>query len=270
MIVEGTSRPGDRPDEARTEPPVRFSLAEIRKDMTDIFGDPGPAAAAATPRTMEVPVKGSTIPSAPVARRRTGVGPLLAAATAGLLTGMAAIGGFLLSDPRGRPIPASTPATGVAENPFERAVERHVVPPKAKVTVAPAPPATKVADRAEPPRQPAKSETTARSETRKPRPAADQPGDATASTAACAGDRLERAWCMRPDILEADRRLRHAYAEAIRQGVERRFLVEHQRRWARLRNLASRDPRGVLEGYGELARDLDRLSIHGRAANRVP
>lgn len=266
MIVESTSRPDERPDDERPVPTVHLSLADIRKDMTDIFGDPGPATTAA-PWTRAVPVEGSSIPSAPAPRRRTGAGPLLAAAAGGLLLGMASIGGFHLAE-RSRPVPAPAPATGVAETPFERATERRDLPPKATVVAVPAA-ATETSARPEMPRQQDRPDKRAEDDAPTRRVVADRPKETTASTSACEGDRLERAWCMRPDILEADRHLRLAYAEAIRQGVERRFLVEHQRRWARLRNLASRDPQGVLEGYGELARDLERLSIHGRAANRI-
>lgn len=267
MSVESTSRPGERPDEARAVPPVRLSLADIRNDMTDIFGDPGPVATIATPRTRAVPVEGSTVPSAPPLRRRAGAGPLLAAATGGLLLGMASIGGFYLVD-RSRPVPAPAPATGVAETPFEQGAARGDPLRKAKAKAGPAAAPETVA-RPDTPRQESGPDKRAAGNTATRPVAEDRPDDATASPRACEGDRLERAWCMRPDILEADRHLRLAYAEAIRQGVERRFLVEHQRRWARLRNLAARDPQGVLEGYGELARDLERLSVHGRVANRV-
>ncbi|KQX18094.1 MULTISPECIES: hypothetical protein [unclassified Sphingomonas] len=267
MIVEST-RPDERPDEVPAVAPIRLSLADIRKDMTDIFGDPGPAATPVAPRTRAMPVEGSTIPSAPRARGRRGAGQLLAAATAGLLLGMAAIGGIHLVDSRSHSVPAAAPAIGVAETPFERGAERRDVPRRARVAVVPAATA-ETAVHPEALRPPSASVKRATGETATPRVAANRPGEATASPGACEGDRLERAWCMRPDILDADRHLRLTYAEAIDQGVERRFLVEHQRRWARLRNLASRDPQGVLEGYRELASDLKRLSIHGRAANRV-
>jgi uncharacterized protein YecT (DUF1311 family) len=241
---------------------------DVHRDMVGIFGDPGPASQAPTPRTIEIPVTGMTTPIARRARR-SGKGPLLAA-VAGLLIGMAGAGGFYLGRMDDRPTlrPASAPATGVISNPFEDAAETDSGPNAttgATVTQAPT-----LATRRSEIEKPVEAKN-ATEVTKPPQKTAaeDKPADKAVAAPECEGDQLERAWCMRHDILEADRRLRRAYAEAIQQGVERRFLVEHQRRWSRLRNLASRDPNGVLEGYGELAGDLERLSIHGRAADRI-
>lgn len=271
MIVESPS-PAElaRPDAGR-DPPPRLLFADVRRDMSDIFGDPGAAVRAATPRTREIAVAGATaLPAGPI-RRRTRKVPLLATALAGLLIGMAAMGGFHLTELRERiaPLATTAPATGVAENPFEAPVATPAAPstavvPRSLVT------APKPVEATQPAKKPTPEEAAEATEA-KPAPTepATQSDEAPQAAAACEGDRLERAWCMRHDILEADRRLRGAYAEAIRQGVERKFLVTHQRRWTRLRNLAAQDPNGVLEGYAELAGDLERLSIHGRAADRI-
>ncbi|WP_016746536.1 alpha-ketoglutarate decarboxylase [Rhizorhabdus wittichii] len=258
MIVDSAPPP----DPVR-QPPSRLLLADVRNDMAAIFGT-AEAADAAPPRTIEIAVKGSATPLPATGRRRVAAGPLLAAATAGLLIGVAGVGGLRFADLRDRAPLA--PATGVAANPFERPIPATPAPQLVKPTVTTTPSPSSSDDR--------KVAREERSTDAPPRPAAEKK-DGKAEKAAsapggCEGDRLERAWCMRPDILAADRRLRRAYAEAIHQGVERRFLVEHQRHWTRLRNRAARDPQGVLEGYAELAGDLERLSIHGRAANRIP
>jgi len=59
-------------------------------------------------------------------------------------------------------------------------------------------------------------------------------------------------------VQAADRRLRAAYSAAIRAGAPRTILVADRDRWAALRRRAGRDPAGLVAGYGELARDLDR------------
>jgi hypothetical protein len=64
-------------------------------------------------------------------------------------------------------------------------------------------------------------------------------------------------------VQAADRRLRAAYAAAIRAGAPRTILVADRDRWATLRRRAGRDPAGLVAGYGELARDLDRAAARG-------
>lgn len=68
---------------------------------------------------------------------------------------------------------------------------------------------------------------------------------------------LDLARCMRPQILDADRRLRTAYHEAVRSGVDRRVLGAYRREWKKLRRRANSDPRGVEVGYRQMARELD-------------
>lgn len=64
------------------------------------------------------------------------------------------------------------------------------------------------------------------------------------------------AWCMRPQLLEADRHLRSAYYYAARAGVDRRVLVAYRREWSRLRSRANSNPRLVTVGYRQMARQL--------------
>jgi uncharacterized protein len=62
---------------------------------------------------------------------------------------------------------------------------------------------------------------------------------------------------MRPQLLDADRRLRDAYYDAIRAGVNRRLLVIYQRQWSSLRSHANSDPRRVTARYRQMAEQLD-------------
>lgn len=261
MIAEKPPGHGMRP-----EPASRIWLADVRADMDAIFGSaPDPTDQVAWRTTIVRPLDANhPFLRAPSRRSRTMAS--VACTVAGLLIGLSAAGGLHLGDSSGgsalRPI--VPPMAGVASNPFE--AEPATTPVKAKQALATAsgPP------RSNAPMKGGEQAMLAKASTL-PAPLIEHPREARPVRLAsnCEGDRLERARCLRPDILDADRRLRRAYAEAIRQGVERPFLVEHQRRWARLRKQAIRDPDDVLEGYGELAGALERLSIHGRAANRV-
>ncbi|HEV2531237.1 hypothetical protein [Phenylobacterium sp.] len=65
-------------------------------------------------------------------------------------------------------------------------------------------------------------------------------------------------------VQAADRRLRAAYAAAIRAGAPRAILVDDRDRWASLRRRGARDPAGLVAGYGALTRDLDRAAARSR------
>lgn len=82
-------------------------------------------------------------------------------------------------------------------------------------------------------------------------------------------------------VVAADRRLRAAYAAAIRAGAPRALLVEDRDRWASLRRGAAHDPARLVAGYDAIARDLDhaaarsharpmRTAAHGRFRPRFP
>jgi hypothetical protein len=62
------------------------------------------------------------------------------------------------------------------------------------------------------------------------------------------------------DLIAADRRLRVAYAHAVRAGVPRHVLVSYRNRWADLRNDANWRPAQVVAGYGEMSADLERMA----------
>ena len=74
--------------------------------------------------------------------------------------------------------------------------------------------------------------------------------------------------CGRADVMAADRRLRSAYAAAVRAGVARPVLASYRTRWARLRPRAPTDPARVVVGYRGMASDLERLAR--RPAARWP
>lgn len=87
-------------------------------------------------------------------------------------------------------------------------------------------------------------------------PAATRPKPAVTRAAhSCAAGR-----CTRAEVMAADRRLRAAYARAIRAGVPRRVLVNYRDRWARLRWTSSDEPHRLVDGYRLLASGLARAA----------
>lgn len=66
------------------------------------------------------------------------------------------------------------------------------------------------------------------------------------------------------DVTAADRRLRGAYAAAIRAGVARPALVSYRDRWDAMRRLRAHEPRRLAAGYGALAAELDRAAARAR------
>jgi uncharacterized protein YecT (DUF1311 family) len=101
-------------------------------------------------------------------------------------------------------------------------------------------------------------------------PARSKPKVVKARSAPAAGrcDRLSgdaRARCAYPEVMAADRRLRRAYAQATRAGVERARLVSYRNRWASLRHRADDQPTRVIAAYGDMAQDLSRLAREARS-----
>jgi hypothetical protein len=72
---------------------------------------------------------------------------------------------------------------------------------------------------------------------------------------ACPASATE-AWCRRAEVAAADDRLRNAYDEAARAGIDRDVLVAVRNDWARLRRRANRDPAALIRGYRELTGQL--------------
>ena len=100
------------------------------------------------------------------------------------------------------------------------------------------------------------------------RPAASQRRHAAgaAHRTNCPGGR-----CHAPSVMEADARLRHAYAEARRAGVSSTVLADYRDRWEELRHRAPREPRLVAARYDAMAGDLNRMAArHEVEQERTP
>jgi hypothetical protein len=67
----------------------------------------------------------------------------------------------------------------------------------------------------------------------------------------------------------ADRRLRHAYRNAVRAGVPRPALVSYRNRWAELRRGAGRNPARTAQDYRKLEMALSRAA-RPKAAHLLP
>ena len=271
MIVE-SAPPTGTPDVAAAGVSQRVLLADVRKDMTAIFGESDAFSPALPNHALPFRKAGRQQPPA-LSRRRSAAGPIACAALGGLVLGMAAIGVSGLTNRTIAPPQITRAATTVAASPFEAgAVARPAASTPTQRSSTPSPPIVSVKR----PTAAAKPSAAVNTKTENVPP---EPVDRSAEVQAtadsapdvpqCEGDRLERHWCMRHDILEADRNLRRAYANAIREGVERRYLVAHQRRWTQLRDRATRDPDTVLAGYRELTDDLERLAVNGRRRDRL-
>jgi len=63
-------------------------------------------------------------------------------------------------------------------------------------------------------------------------------------------------WCLRGAVVEADDRLRDAYDNAVRAGVDRKTLVGIRSDWKRLRGRANREPQALIRGYALLTQEL--------------
>jgi len=63
--------------------------------------------------------------------------------------------------------------------------------------------------------------------------------------------------CGHADVMAADRRLRRAYAAAVRAGVSNAVLDDYRDRWSSLRRRAPEEPRRVTVGYRRLATELE-------------
>lgn len=98
------------------------------------------------------------------------------------------------------------------------------------------------------------------------RPAAQRRHAVMARRARCHG-----ASCRAPSVMQADARLRHAYAEARRAGVSSTVLADYRDRWDSLRRRAPREPSLVAARYGAMADDLDRMAArHAVERERAP
>jgi hypothetical protein len=99
----------------------------------------------------------------------------------------------------------------------------------------------------------------------KPAPATPKPRVRKASTHHRTTHRRHDA--RTPSLMQADARLRDAYASARRAGVSSNVLTDYHDQWSSLRHRARREPRLVAARYDEMARELDAMAErHDRAA----
>jgi hypothetical protein len=218
-----------QPSQGRLATPVARSVAE---DLEAILSAAGPRAPVR--RRISFPSRGAPAGAARSRDRHVGrLGALAAVAFLGVAAGALAtrLPGFA---PARAPEPAAPAAqqlqlTVAAPAPAPAAVAAE------PVAVAPTP------VRAERPVRP-----------RSPRPQRA----ALHSETLCGADRH----CSHREVLAADRRLRRAYAAAVRSGVARPVLVDYRDRWSSLRRRAPAEPARVVSGYRRMARDLERLA----------
>jgi hypothetical protein len=88
-----------------------------------------------------------------------------------------------------------------------------------------------------------------------------------------AAPRAKAAHAGHVSVRSADRRLRAAYAQAIRAGVPRALLAEDRDRWASARRRFAHDPARLIAAYESLTRDLDRAAAgppRGREGRHAP
>ncbi|RAK55743.1 hypothetical protein [Phenylobacterium soli] len=90
------------------------------------------------------------------------------------------------------------------------------------------------------------------------------PPAASPRRAAVKRTRAKGTCCSYAEVKAADRRLRQAYAEAIRAGAPRTTIVSARERWETTRRRAAHDPARLVAGYRSIAADLQRASVHRR------
>jgi hypothetical protein len=227
------------PPDARAAEGRAQRTRAVSADLEAIFGRPV--------ATAEPPAPAARVAFAPqTAARRRLPAASLAALGAAALVGVAA--GALLTPPPKHP--AAAPA---ASHPAALPVE---IAPAPKV-VATVPHAADAA-LAQPRLKPAAEA---------PRPAA-RPAPAPRRHVARA--RAGRHGDAYAELKAADRRLRGAYAAAIRAGAPRSVIVDKRDRWDRLRRREAEHPARLAAAYRDLAHDLDRAaaSAHRRPAHR--
>jgi hypothetical protein len=84
----------------------------------------------------------------------------------------------------------------------------------------------------------------------------------TAPLGRCGGD------CGHEDVMEADARLRRAYAAAVDAGAPRSVITGYRKEWANLRHRAPDHPRLVVWRYSAMASDLERYSSRSQGYRR--
>ena len=225
---------------AETLPPGRDGVAmPLARSVADDLEAILPPAQSAPPARSRLRLGAGGSPSPRAPERRAGrLGALLAVALLGV-----SAGALLAHLPARSPPPPRPPLALPQPEAFAPALAL-------RPAIAAAPPPARVAPVQAPPAR---------------RPAVQAPASrAHAAPQVCGAHRR----CGRVDVMAADRRLRSAYAAAVRAGVARPVLASYRTRWARLRPRAPTDPARVVVGYRGMASDLERLAR--RPAARWP
>lgn len=254
--------PGARPDRDRAD----RGPSRVSKDMEAIFGKaadpPPPSPKAERPRARPIVIRNLSSAGRGGTSWRLVAAAVLAAMVGTFIT--------VMRDDRSGP-PPRLAAGAPARNQPSPSRPPAAVPADRLAEAAPAPPVPQRA-RAIPAERKAESQP-------RPKPESGPARLATADKSRTAPTRLasrpsrqrcegmnenREAWCLRPAVLAADRGLRDAYADAIRTGVERSTLISYRKRWARLRNRSSDEPRYLIGSYRALAEELASLSDQAR------
>jgi hypothetical protein len=231
MASDAASHPGLSPHGLAGHDPTgsaerRDRARSVSSDLEAIFGQPRPAGA--EPRARRMSAAQRRVEGEPAHRlSAASMGGLAAAALAGL-----AAGALLMKAP-------DKPASLARSHPAALPVEM-IAPPQTP--------------------QAADAALAAAA----PVPVAPAPTVSNASAPALHSGKPRRAGLGYAQVQAADRRLRGAYAAAIRAGAPRAVLVENRDRWASLRRRSADDPARLIAGYGDIARDLDRAAARSR------
>lgn len=196
----------------------------VSSDLQAIFGEARPAADAKSARRVARPVSGIREDTQPRRLSAASLGAIAAAALAGI-----AAGSLLVQRPHGppaQPHPPALPVEMIAPPATPQASDAALAAPAEPIFTRPPPALPTVG---------AQASTEAR------------PTRATS----------------RSEVMTADRRLRAAYAAAIRAGVPRSVLAQDRDRWASARRRNADDPARLVASYRSIAGDLDHAAARG-------
>jgi hypothetical protein len=260
-----------------TEHPGTFSDASpaarqegVARDLDAIFG-----------RRRRRPAKGTAVAVIPTRRRRSSWPWILLAGI--VVAALAAAAVALLLGYGSSPAHHATvvkPRVIERREPLPRAASVSPSPaPDQPAVVAPPPAALRTGNQAPDVRAPAATSATpdrvtrpASGNQRRVARADDRPARsrrAEGGATRCGDLRPdERAWCLRPRVLEANRELTRLYDQARRAGVDSQALSRLRGQWASLQRKANSRPDETLAGYHDLRLDLLDLLDDQRADPR--
>jgi len=205
-------------------------------------------------------------PASEATRPKARVGPWAIALA--IITLLLAAALILVTDPWRLARPAQNavvPVSRTVPHPRSPPVPVPAAPPSAPAPAASAPAATADETKATRELPSARNPVAATPRaTSRPAPASDKPRnpsktageETTAPRAASCPRGASAAWCLRGSVTAADSRLRDAYEDATRVGVNRKILVGIRSDWKHLRGRANKDPEALIRGYALLTQEL--------------